>query len=180
MTKVINLLGGPGIGKTTTALSITVILKYKKYSVEYIPEVAKELVWKNDHRIKNQEYLFKKTVEILSSIYGKVDYIVTDGSFLIGLYYNKYFNKYDRYLENKIIQESKKYTNVNIFLQRSSNIVYENIGRLQNEKESIEIDNKLIELFNIFNIPYNIATIDYLDINLYNSYAYNIVKNFIL
>lgn len=44
-TCVINIIGGPGLGKTTMAALIFANLKKKGFIVEYVQEYAKKLVW---------------------------------------------------------------------------------------------------------------------------------------
>lgn len=45
MATLINLLGGPGVGKSSTAFALMFLMKIKGYTVEYIPEVAKGIVF---------------------------------------------------------------------------------------------------------------------------------------
>lgn len=46
-TKYINVLGGPGVGKSTTAAYVFSEMKRMGLSVEYVPEVAKDFVWED-------------------------------------------------------------------------------------------------------------------------------------
>ena len=43
--KVINLFGGPGCGKSTTAADLFARMKLRGLSVELVTEYAKDVVW---------------------------------------------------------------------------------------------------------------------------------------
>lgn len=60
-TKIINLIGGPGVGKSTLAAEIFAELKKKGKSAELALEYAKDQVWDENLRIlKDQLYIFGK------------------------------------------------------------------------------------------------------------------------
>ncbi len=44
-TLVVNLLGGPGSGKSTTAADVFARLKWQDINCELVTEFAKDLVW---------------------------------------------------------------------------------------------------------------------------------------
>lgn len=47
-TLIVNIYGGPGAGKSTTALQLVAELKKLGYHADYVSEVAKELVYAKD------------------------------------------------------------------------------------------------------------------------------------
>jgi adenylate kinase family enzyme len=156
-TKIINIIGAPGAGKTTIAALIFAKLKLYSKKVEYIQEIAKNLVWMEKYsQLNNQYSLSNKQYQILNNINGKVEYIVTDGPLLNGLYYNRY-NKDNvcdiKKTEKFIIDSYNKFNNINIYIHRGD-FPYEQEGRIQTEKESDEIDKILIEILNSLNIEY--------------------------
>ena len=60
-TKIINLFGGPGCGKSTTASGIFYELKKRGYECELSPEFAKDKVWEDSLRtLDDQIYIFGK------------------------------------------------------------------------------------------------------------------------
>lgn len=156
-TYIINLFGGPGIGKTTLSALIFAKLKthQNKYIVEYIQEYAKQLVWtKNFEVLNNQYHVTQHQYNLLKQIDTKVDFVVTDGPLCQGLYYNR-FNKdnmsnVDK-TENFILEKHAEFNNINLFLQRGD-FEYESQGRLQTAKESKEIDTILSHLLEQNNI----------------------------
>lgn len=158
-TFIINLIGGPGIGKTTISALIFAKLKMcpNKYIVEYVQEYAKQLVWtKNFDILNNQYYVTQYQYKLLKQINGEVDFIVTDGPICQGLYYNIY-NKDNISNVNKtekfILDSQAEFNNINLFLKRGS-FDFETQGRLQNEEESKQIDVILKHLMNQNKIPY--------------------------
>ena len=59
--KVINLLGEPGAGKSTTAAEIYACMKKQGYKVELVTEYAKEVLYEDRYRvIEDQVYIFAK------------------------------------------------------------------------------------------------------------------------
>jgi len=47
MTKYINIFGGPGAGKSTTAALLFAEMKSGGFKVELVTEVAKDFVWED-------------------------------------------------------------------------------------------------------------------------------------
>ena len=86
-TILINLLAGPGTGKTTICALLFAKLKLLGYVVEYVQEYAKHLVWtKNYELLNNQYYVTQTQANLMENMIGSVDFIITDGSILHGLY----------------------------------------------------------------------------------------------
>lgn len=142
-TFIINLIGGPGCGKSTVAAALFVALKLKGFVVEYCLEFAKQLVWtKQFSRLDNQHYVTSKQYELFKQMNNLVDFIITDGPLCYGLYYNL-FNKNntsDKDKTNKWINQCMgEFLNINIFLNRGC-FAYEREGRIQTEQEAREID----------------------------------------
>lgn len=51
MTKIINFIGGPGVGKSTTALGVAYNLKKRRLNIEYVAEYAKDVTWEGTHAL---------------------------------------------------------------------------------------------------------------------------------
>ena len=84
----INIIGPPGVGKSTIAALLFAHLKIRGYVVEYVQEYVKKLVWTRDFdAINNQFYLSKKTFQTLDQIVssGSIRYCISDGPLLHGL-----------------------------------------------------------------------------------------------
>ena len=156
-TKVINLISGPGVGKSVCAGLIFSELKIRNYSAEYAQEYVKQLIWKGDFEtIKNQYYVSSKQYELLKNINGKVDYIVTDGSLIHGLYYNRTFKDNVSDIERtevRIKELISEFENVYIFLERGL-YPFEEVGRIHTYEESLKINKELEELLIDMKIKY--------------------------
>lgn len=134
-------------------------LKMKGYVVELVSEVAKTLVWQGKFtELNNQYHVTNSQYKLFKSMSGKVEFIVTDGSLLHGLYYNRYNKdnvsdvvKTDQYIR-KCFNE---FNNIVIFLERGD-FKYEQSGRLQNESEAKLIDVILANLLQDYHVPYKV------------------------
>lgn len=159
-TFVINIIGAPGVGKTTISALLFAKLKLCGYVCEYVQEYAKKLVWMKDFdTLNNQYHVTKKQFELLQQINGHVDFIVTDGPLIHGIYYNKYnkdnISNIDK-TEKYILDCFNKFNNINIVLDRIDRVnrKYETEGRIQTEDEAKDIDIVLKHLLKINLIKY--------------------------
>lgn len=149
--KVINLIGGPGCGKSTTAAGLFYELKKKGYSVELVTEYAKTRVWEDALKtLKDQIYVFGKQHHSQWKLEGKVDYIVTDSSLLFSIIYGG--DQVTEAFESLVIEDFKRFNNVCIFLERTG-IDYERNGRLETSQEAEEIDKRILRLTEKHKIP---------------------------
>ena len=145
MTTYINIFGGPGAGKSTTAAAVFYNMKRLGLNVELVTEVAKDFVWEDRiYSLTIQPYVMMKQYKNLVRLQGKVDYVITDAPILFGLLYANKFNQkmppsYQQFIadcHHQIITPS-----VNIMLERSHN--YDSNGRYQTEQEALQLDEEL-------------------------------------
>lgn len=137
---VVNLIGGPGCGKSTTTAGLFYELKKKGYNCEMSLEFAKEKVYEESFRTMNDQiYIFGKQFHKLWRLKDKVDIIITDSPLVISLYYNKEESKH---FDNFVVEQYNKFNNLLYFIDRGD-IEFQESGRLHNKKQSIEIDNRL-------------------------------------
>jgi hypothetical protein len=165
MRFIINIIGGPGIGKTTISALVFSLLKIKREKIEYVQEFAKNLVWRGDFESLNNQYLVSKLdfLQIFEEVSKSVDYIITDGSLLHGLYYNRYNpdnTSNTCKTESKILECYNQFINLNIFLKRNKDIEYQTFGRLQTKEEAEVIDNGILEILDEFHIKYTVIDMD--------------------
>lgn len=153
---VVNLFGEPSASKSTAAMDITAKLKRKGVNAEYVSEFAKDKVYESNGEVfKHQEYMFGKQSFKMGRVRDKVDVMVVDSPLILCAVYNmdetlgEDFNK-------TVINVFNSYDNRNYLLTR--NHTYENSGRFQNEEEAQEVRNKILEMLNDMDIPYEIAT----------------------
>lgn len=143
----INLLAGPGTGKTTFVYFLSYLMKKRGYNIEFEQEVAKKLVYAQKFDIlNNQLHITETQVNKFNDLDGHVDFIITDGSILHGLWFNKNnpHNLSDlKETEEFILESHFSMNTVNIFLKRNLEKEYEQTGRIQSFEESLEIDKEL-------------------------------------
>lgn len=150
-TIVINLIGGPGSGKSTIASGIFYNLKKNGIDCEMALEFAKDKVWEESYRtLDDQIYVFGKQYHRLWKLLGKVDVIITDSPLILSAIYNK---EQSDYFENFIIEQFKKFNNKIYFIERNSSQYQEN-GRMQKLEEAIEIDEKILDILKRNNISF--------------------------
>ena len=156
MSKIINLFGGPGIGKSSIANGLTYKLKKKHISCDNPYEFPKLLAWDENHSaIRDQLYVLANQHRGIVKSYGKVDFIILDSPILLSLTYRNYYKSneypatlYGESFDKLVLDTFNQYDNINIVLNRS-------IG-LHNEKEryqtleqsillDVEIENTLIK-----------------------------------
>lgn len=156
-TIVVNLIGGPGAGKSTFATMLFTKLKMRGMSCEYVEEFAKKLVWEgNDMAIKNQLYIFANQDYSLYRVKGKVDVLITDSPLLLSIYYNdvlpeEYKCKKETF-DKMVIDRYNSYENLLFYLER--NFPYVKEGRYQSEEESIVVNDKLKQMLKELDIDY--------------------------
>jgi hypothetical protein len=157
-TIVINFLGAPSSGKTLLAALTFAELKLRGKVCEYVQEYAKTLVWLKKFELLNDQYFVSSHQnDLLRAIAntGKVDYIITDGPLLNGLYYNRYnpdnVSSVEK-TEQFILDRYAEYDNFNVYLHRGD-FPYEQEGRIQTLEQAKEIDRTLFSLLQDKEIP---------------------------
>lgn len=151
-TKVINLYGGPGTGKSTNAARLFAALKDEGREVELVTEYAKDLVWEERHKtFDDQVYIFAKQYHRIQRLIGKVEFIVTDSPILLSTIYDPDSSVN---LCNLVLECYEKCDNVNYFLTRIKE--YRENGRMQTFEEAKEIDQRILNMLNDFDISYNV------------------------
>lgn len=146
MTTVINLIGGPGISKSTLAAKLYAHMKEKHMSVELVREVAKE--WALEGKKIGpfeQIAILGEQIKKESSLFGNVDFVVTDSPIILGAYYCGY--NHGQWFMFSMVRDYYKYCEkknvkfINILMSRNTKYVQD--GRFENEKQALRIDSKL-------------------------------------
>ena len=147
MTKVINLYGGCGVGKSTIAALFFARMKIAGANIELVREYVKSWAWAgrnvNPH---DQLYLLGKQSAYESLLYGKVDYIVTDSPVLLaGAYAERSCGGDGEYVTEaakafyKRSEKEGGVEYVNFFVSREGK-KYNPLGRYETEDQARNFD----------------------------------------
>lgn len=152
-TLLINLYGGPGAGKSTSAARLFSFLKDEDRNVELVTEYVKEWAWQDRKPINyDQFYLFGKQTRKEYTLFNKVDVIISDSPVELTSYYaSLYGTTEQKDLFKSMVAvyrkmcETSGVTVVNVFLARTKK--YNPSGRFQNESEALSIDKEMRSFF---------------------------------
>jgi len=167
----INFFAGPGTGKSTLSAKLFYEMKVQGKCVEVVPEYAKDLVYgENDVTLKDQLMVLGEQHHRLHRLLNKVDYVINDSSFVVGLIYfedGKHLTK--KMYKDLAVPLFKTYNNLNIFLERNEELEYQEVGRYQDfngaKQCDVQIKNMLIE-----------NDIDFISIKVGNDASENILR----
>ena len=149
-TLVVNLLAGPGAGKSTLRAGIFYDLKSRGIVCEEAYEYAKELVWaKNQHTLNNQIHVFGEQHFRIWRLLGQVQVVVTDSPLILTPIYDC---KSSSKLNELVLEEYRTMWNYNVFVVRDK--PYNPIGRNQTSTGAAELDNQILNYMNEYGISY--------------------------
>jgi len=161
VTKIINLFGGPGVGKSSIAAGLTYKLKKKHISCNNPYEFPKTVAWDNNlSAIKDQLFIFANQHRGIAQAYGKVDYIIVDSPILFSIMYNTWYTKgypaerYNESFNNMVVDLFNSYDNINVLLKRNNNS-HNSEERFQNLDESLKLDKHIKNTLDEYNVDYN-------------------------
>ena len=118
--KVINVIAGPGAGKSTLAAGLYYTAKCKGLHVELVTEVAKDLVWEGrEQALRNQAYVFGRQVQRVDRL-NHLDVVITDSPFLLSAIYSP--KDYPKAWEEVVVQIWKQYDNHVVLLNRGARV----------------------------------------------------------
>ena len=140
---IINLLGGPGSGKSTTAAGLFHTMKLSDFRVELVTEYAKDLTYEGrQNTLDNQLYVFAKQFHRIERIKNQLDYIITDSPIILACLYAPL--NYPSSFERLVMDFWQMDDNKSFFINRNKK--YQEYGRKHSLEESKELDRK-IQLF---------------------------------
>jgi deoxyadenosine/deoxycytidine kinase len=162
MSKIINLFGGPGIGKSSIASGLTYKLKKKHITCDNPYEFPKQLAWDENHlAIKDQLYVLANQHRGIVKSFGKVDYIILDSPILLSLVYRSAYTGleypatlYGESFDKMVLDIHNQYDSLNIVLKRTEG-GYNEKERYQSLDESKELDRQIEDTLVKNNISYN-------------------------
>jgi len=149
MTIVVNMLGGSGLGKSTTAAGLYHQMKLDGKSVELVREYVKNWAWDGKKVGQyDQIYIFGKQARSEYMLYNKVDYIITDSPIILSPVYEKFYNNGESMIEEAAIKfldkaEKNGVKHINFLLERNKQ--FNPTGRYETEDQAKQVDIKVKE-----------------------------------
>lgn len=148
MAVVVNLIGQPSCGKTSTSVKLLAHLKEFGIECEYCPEAAKTYLYEGKKINKYMQFgLFGSECTTQSRLFGSVDVIISDSSPILAAFYEYFYNG-DNVLSPACKGFYKKVQDdgikvLNFFLPRKKK--YNPKARYQTESEADNVAVRLIE-----------------------------------
>ena len=153
-TLVVNLLGGPGSGKSSVRAGVFHDLKFRGIECEESVEYAKDLTWeRRQFTIQNQIHIFGEQHHRIWRLLGQVEVILTDSPLLLTPVYD---SRKNYTLFKLALEEFHSMWNYVVFLKRCKK--YNPNGRNQTEDEAIEVDRNILDFLIDNDIPYECTT----------------------
>jgi len=143
-TTIINLSGGPGSGKSTTAASVFAAMKTAGISCELITEYVKTWAWRGEKiGAWDDIYITAKQLRRESACYGKVDYVITDSPLWLGAMYERLYRPDSHIMaaiahETRARQAAAGLNVVECFVKRTKPFVQ--AGRYEDEAAARRVD----------------------------------------
>lgn len=132
--RVVNLYGGPGTGKSTTAAALFAELKYRGHDVELVREFAKDLVWQKRQRdMRTLGFILGEQSYRLATVAPQVQVTITDSPILLTRVYDT-----NTAMKQLSLDIYKTYDNLDIFLERKK--AYNPNGRNETLEEAVQKD----------------------------------------
>ena len=148
-TLIVNLIGGPGVGKSILTAAIFAKLKDAGVDCEMVSEFAKELVWEQrNETFKDELYIFAKQAHRIFRLNGKVEVIITDRPLILTCFYAQNDHELSDFCYNRF----NLYNNLNYLLTRKKK--YNPNGRNQNEEEAKAVDVGVKTILTEYNVKY--------------------------
>lgn len=152
---VVNLLAGPGCGKSVLAARLFAEMSVRDYRVELVHEAAKDFKWEDwEHIFPEQDYITAQQHRMIRRLVRHdIDYAVTDTSLILACIYAPEW--YPHTFHPFVLDIYSSYDNINIVLERNPKLPYKQPGRNENKEEAIQKDRELVALLNRYHIPYH-------------------------
>jgi adenylate kinase family enzyme len=139
---VINLFGGPGIGKTTTAARIFVQLKMLGIETANPEEHAKLAIWKGRPDLLDQQLvILGQSWETLHALADKVEAVVMDSPLLLCSVYAG--DRERPHFHATVVDFHRRMPRLNLLLTRAEGRAYSTTGRREDADTARSIDGRI-------------------------------------
>ena len=154
-TIVVNIIGGPGVGKSILTSEVFVELKRRFVSAEISPEYIKKKLREGSMKaVQSQIYIFGKQQYQLFTMKDEVDVIVTDSPFVLSSIYD---TSGCEELRAIIMKEFNKYDNMVYYIDRDTEVPYEQEGRYQDVDGAKQVDTTVKSFLKDNSIDYKVV-----------------------
>lgn len=162
MIRRVNILAGPGAGKSTLCAKLYAELKSQGHSVELATEYVKGWAYlKRDIRPFDQFYLLNKQLQKeYVPLQAGVDLVVSDSPLFLPYCYATldFEPKVADLIAGMVDLFDEQYPSLYLFLERST--VYDGEGRYQSEEDAIKIDERIKTCLQMRNKDYITITLN--------------------
>lgn len=149
---VVNVFGGPGVGKTTTAARIFTALKMRAIDSELIDEVARTCIQTGQlGALEIQPYLFGQSLYRLKTTARNTDVVIMDAPLLLNPIYDK---RQSPGLRALCWEEHQLFPNLNIVLDRPNHVKHSMVGRIHDLDQSENLHNDIVRFLDEIKLPY--------------------------
>lgn len=161
LTTIINIFGGPGIGKSGVAAGLYSKMKANHMSVELVTEVAKDYVWEERLNVltHDQIIIFAEQHRRMDRLRDRVDYIVTDCPILLCIPYVPPNAYYKDLLVPLMVECALSFDNFNVILERNEES-HTDLGRYHSLDESKQKDLEIMTIVNHYDPKYYTTPVD--------------------
>lgn len=146
-TKIVNIFGPPGAGKTTTAAELFVLYKKEGRRVSQIQEYATYLINSGRLRelIEEQGLIFEKQSHAQEISLGKFEYAITESPLVMSSFYAQ--NRPDLYsklFHESVFDKMTKFDNLNFYVYKKNWDDYDVSGRIHTKEEAQAMEGELL------------------------------------
>lgn len=139
---MINLFGGPGIGKTTTAARVFVQLKMLGIETANPEEHAKLAIWKGRPDLLDQQLvILGQSWETLHALADKVDAVVMDSPLLLCSVYAG--DREGPHFHDTVADFHRRLPRLNFMLTRAKDRAYSTTGRREDADTARALDTRI-------------------------------------
>lgn len=135
MTLNINILGGPGVGKSVLMCQLFVDLKRRGIHAEIVPEVAKELHYEGKLQTTTQNRILREQYRRQARVQGKAEVVITDGPLGLSLAYVAGPAARAR-TAKRLLKLTAGWDCLNVLVHRDLDAGYEREGRYQTKDQA--------------------------------------------
>jgi len=148
---LVNFMGAPGCGKSTTAAGAFFELKRQGWNVELITEYTKELIIRGDtHTLSDELLVFAEKYRRVAQM-KDVDIVITDSPLLNSVIYGG--GQFGESAEDFYYSVADSFDNLYFFLETSRDYVA--FGRMPDKEGAEDKGMKLLQLIQTHGIPYH-------------------------